>query len=128
MPKLTSPLELLKSAFGIYFQKRNFFYLVKVMLFGLLVIGLATLPAIILWLLSNAAGSSLGQNASFVLAAAGVIYGAAWMGSSYLTAVTGVADTKVLGVKETFREGRAILWRVMGASVISSLAIGVGYL
>ena len=98
------------------------------MLFGLLVIGLATLPAIILWLLSNAAGSSLGQNASLILAAAGVIYSAAWMGSSFLTAVTKVADAKVLEVKETFREGRTILWRVMGASVISSLVIGVGYL
>ena len=98
------------------------------MLFGLLVIGLATLPAIILWLLSNAAGSSLGQNASLILAAAGVIYSAAWMGSSFLTAVTKVADAKVLEVKETFREGRTILWRVMGASVISSLVTGVGYL
>lgn len=135
MKNLASPLELVKRGIKLYFQKQSLFYLVKVILLSFAVYGLAGLPAVILWALASLVSALMGVSVPFVisilsivLAVFGIIYGVAWTGSAYVLAITKIAEGKIIGARQTFKEARTILWRVIGTSGLVSLIVLVGYI
>ncbi len=135
--KLTPVIELIKSAFQLFFKGDNFVYIIKFIGIQILLFAVVFVPVGILFLLfgaplrgGNMPGPGVlmfGIPVGLVFAIAAVIIGL-WTGIAFILAVNQVAMGKLLGIKETLTLAWGKVWKYFGVSLLSGFIVSIGFL